>query len=132
MRGRIAAFVFICAAAVVPANARAVSVSGTDVQHSCRVVAGEKLLARAGGGEAVCGEVKRAIAVAAPKARYKVEIKVLPRSRLSAALVVNGRTLPEEKFAVMDSELDRNAIHRFAEGVASAVAEAIKSQLKSS
>jgi len=126
MRGRIAAFVLICAAAIVPANARAMSAS-SDPQRSCRVVTGEKLLVRAGGGEAVCGQVKRAIAVAAPKARYKVEIKVLPRSRLSAALVVNGRTLPEEKFAVMDSELDLRAIQRFAEGVASAVAEAIKS-----
>ena len=126
MRGRIAAFVLICAAAVVPANARAVSASSSDAQRSCHVVAGEKLLARAGGGEAVCGEVKRAIAAAAPKARYKIAIKVLPRSRLSATLVLDGRTLPEEKFAAMDSDLDPGAIRRFAEGVASAIAEALK------
>jgi hypothetical protein len=126
MRGRIAALVLICAAVVVPANARAVRGSN-HLQRSCRVVSGETLLSKAGGGDAVCGEVKRAIAAAAPKARYKVEIKVLPRSRLSAALVVNGRTLPEEKFAAMDSDLDPGAIHRFAEGVAEAVAQAIKS-----
>ena len=127
MRGRIAAIVLICATAVVPANARAVSASKSEQKRSCRVVSGEKLLTRAGGGDAVCGEVKRAIAAAAPKAHYKIEIRVLPRSRLSAALVVNGRTLPEEKFAAMDSELDPGVIHRFAEGFASAIAEASKS-----
>src|SRR6476646_10149114 len=123
MRGRIATIVLICAAAVTPANGRAVSVAGKEAQRSCRVVAGEKLLAGAGGAEALCAQVKKAIATAAPKARYSAEVKVMPRSRLSAALVVNGRALPEQKFALMDSELGPATIQRFAEGIATAVAD---------
>lgn len=122
MRGRIAGFVLICAAAVAPANARAM----TGDVRSCRVVEGEKLLARAGGAQALCAEVGRAIHGAAPKAHYKAEVKVLPRSMLSTSLVVNGRALPDQKFAAMDSELDESAVRRFAEGIATAVADAAK------
>ena len=122
MRGRIAAFVLICAAAVAPANARAM----TTAQRSCRVIAGEKLLAATGGANALCMEIQRAVAAAAPKARYKAEVKVLPRSRLSTTLVVNGRTLPEQKFAAMDSGLSESVIRSFAEGIATAVADAAK------
>jgi len=50
----------------------------------------------------------------------------MPRARLSAALVVNGRTLPEQNFAVMDSGLDAGAIRRFAQSLAQAVAKAAK------
>ena len=123
MRGRIAAFVLICAVAVAPANGRAVSAK---TLGSCRVIAGEKLLSAAGGASALCTQVQRAIATAAPKARYKAEVKVLPRSRLSTSLVVNGRALPDQKFAAMDSELTESVIRRFAEGIATAVADAAK------
>lgn len=123
MRGRIAAFVLICAAAVAPANAHAMT---NAAQRSCHVVEGEKLLAASGGADALCSEVKRAIASAAPRARYKAEVKVLPRSRLSTSLIVNGRALPDQKFAAMDSDLDHSVIRRFAEGIAAAVAEAAK------
>lgn len=123
MRGRITAFILICAAAVAPANAHAMTKAA---QRSCRVVEGEKLLAGSGGANALCAQVKRAIAAAAPKARYKAEVKVLPRSRLSTTLVVNGRALPEQKFAAMDSELTESMIRNFAEGLATTVAGAAK------
>ena len=126
MRGRVAAFVLICATAIAPANARAMSASAKSTHGSCRVVSGEKMLARVGGAEALCTEVARAIAAAAPKARYFAEVTVMPRSQLSAALVVNGRVVPAQKFAMMDSELDQGAIKRFAEGIARAVADAAK------
>ena len=125
MRGRIAA-AFIFAAAISPATASRMSAGGKGAQGTCRVVAGEKLLAKAGGSAALCAEVQRAITVAAPKARYSVEIEVLPRSRLSASLVVNGRALSEQKFAVMDGDLRPASIRRFAQGLATEVASAVK------
>lgn len=126
MRGRIAALVAIGGMAIAPTGAGARIVSGKATNGYCRVVAGEKLLAASGGASALCTEVERAIAAAAPKARYRVEVKVLPRSRLSAALVVNGRTLPEQKFAVMDRELGQGSIQRFARGLADEVAQAAR------
>ena len=50
----------------------------------------------------------------------------MPRSRLSAVLVVNGRTLPAQNFAVMDSGLDMASIRRFAAALAGEVAKAAK------
>jgi hypothetical protein len=41
-------------------------------------------------------------------------------------LVVNGRTLPEQKFAVMDRELNSTSIERFADSLADQVAEAAR------
>lgn len=126
MRGRIATIVLICAAAVSPTNGRAMSAAGKGAQGSCRVASGEKLLAKAGGAEALCAAVERAVAKAAPMARYKAEVRILPRSRLSTTLVVNGRSLPDQKFAVMDDELKPDSIQRFAEGLADQVADAAK------
>lgn len=126
MRGRIAAIVLICAAAVSPANGRAVSRATKGAHGSCRVVAGEKLLTKAGGADGLCAAVEHAVVKVAPKARYKAEVKVLPRSRISTTLVVDGRAQPEQKFAVMDDELRPDTIERFAEGLAAQVAEASK------
>ena len=123
MRGRIAAFIFFAAA--VPAGAGAMSSSGAQLGH-CRVVAGDKLLAGSGGADALCAEIERAIAAVAPGARYVTEVKAMPRARLSATLVVNGHTLPEQNFAVMDHALDRGSVRRFAAALATAVAEAAK------
>lgn len=79
-----------------------------------------------GGSEAVCREIERAIAAAAPTARYRASIKVMSSSRLLAVLVVNGRTLPDQNFAVMDRELSPDSIRRFAQALAIEVAKAAK------
>jgi hypothetical protein len=42
---------------------------------------------------------------------------------LTASLVVNGRRLPEQKFAVMDRELGESSINRFADAIAAEVAK---------
>ena len=103
----------------------AVSMSGGPAAH-CRVVTGEQFLTGAVSGNIVCSEIERAIAAVAPHARYSAEVKAMPRARLSARLVVNGRTLPEQNFAVMDRELDLGSIRRFAEALAAEVAKAAK------
>jgi len=50
----------------------------------------------------------------------------MPRARLSATLIVDGRTLPVQNFAVMDRGLDAASIRRFAQSLAEAVAKAAK------
>lgn len=92
----------------------------------CTVIGGENLPAAVGGNEALCTAIERAIASRAPTAHYSAQIKVLPRSRLSATLVVNGRTLPEQKFAVMDRELNPASIQLFADSLAEQLVEAAK------
>lgn len=41
-------------------------------------------------------------------------------------LVVNGRTLPDQNFAVMDRELNQDSIRRFAGALATEVAKIAK------
>ena len=62
---------------------------------SCRVVDGDKLPAASGGASSLCTAVERAIAQAAPGARFSAEVRVLSRSRLSATLTLEGRQLPD-------------------------------------
>jgi hypothetical protein len=121
MRGRFASFLVLLAVAFAPACAAGVKYAG-----HCRVVAGEKLLARSGGGAAICSEVESAIAARAPGARYSTEVSALSASRLAAKLVVDGKTLPEQNFAIMDRDLDSAAIKRFAQALAESVARASK------
>lgn len=94
--------------------------------RGCRVVAGEKLPPASGGATAICSEVERAIASRIPNLPYSAEIKVLSPSRLSATLVVNGRQLAEQKFAIIDRQLDRSAIRRFAQSLAAELVKAAK------
>ena len=97
-----------------------------NVPSRCSVVSGEKLTAGFGGGQAICEAVERAIAAAAPGARYSAEVTVLSSTRLAALVIVNGRALPEQKFAIVDSDLNAGSIRRFAQSIATRVAEAAK------
>ena len=124
MRGRVAGFIFFVAALASP-SAGAMSASRHASQRHCDVANSAKLPAEAG-ANLICTEVERAVAAAAPKVRYSVQVQVVSSSRLSATLVVNGRTLPEQNFAVMDRELNPGSIRRFAESLASEVAKAVK------
>ena len=94
----------------------------------CYIAGGEKLPTSSGGSAAVCAEIERAVAAAAGTAHFRIDVKVLSKSRLAAGLVVNGRTLPEQNFAIMDSDLNAGAIQRFAASLARIVAEEAKAQ----
>lgn len=93
---------------------------------ACKVLGGEKLPTSSGGAVALCAEIEKAVAAASSTQNYSVVVRVLPKSRLSASLTVNGRHLPEQHFAIMDSDLNGGAIQRFATGVAEAIASAAK------
>lgn len=110
--------------AAVAATGHASAMSSTS---HCTVIAGEKLPAASGGAGELCNAVERAIGSAAPHIPYKAQITVVSPARLSATLVVNGHALPEQKFAIMDRELNPGAIERFANSLAKVVAKAAKS-----
>jgi len=90
----------------------------------CAVVGGDKLPAESGGADALCAAIRNALAKEAPNARVTVEVRVLTPSTLATMLVVEGRALPEQKFAVMDRNLNPRSIERFAQSIATKVAEA--------
>ncbi len=111
-------FAMFVAATLATARGVAMTPSGQSRLGHCQIIGGDKLPAATGGSAAICAEVERAIAARAPKVRYSAEVRVLSTSRLAATLVVNGRALPEQKFAVMDRELSQATIKRFAEALA--------------
>lgn len=126
MRGRIGLLVILAAAAVVPCVGEPMTGAKQPRPGNCQVVNGENLPTASGGSRAICDEVERAIASRTPAVHYSAEVRVLSSSRLATTLVVNGRTLPEQKFAIMDSELSQAAIERFAQSLASEVAKAAR------
>ena len=93
---------------------------------TCRVLHGDQLPADAGSADALCWAITRAISARAPHVRYSAEVRVLSKSALSATLVANGRTLPEQQFAVSDRNLNLRSIERFAAAMAEEVAKAAK------
>jgi hypothetical protein len=97
---------------------------GQKVHGHCRIVTGEKYLKAPVASSTICAEIERAIAAKAPKASFTADVKVLSPARLAATLVVDGHTLPEHKFAVMDSDLSPEAVQRFARSLAIAASEA--------
>jgi hypothetical protein len=125
MRGKFAALL-VLAAALAPSGGLAMSPPRAVTVGHCTIIGGENLPAAVGGNEALCAAIERAIASRAPTVRYSAQVEVLPRSRLSATLVVNGRTLPEQKFAVMDRELNPASIQLFADSLAEQLVEAAK------
>jgi len=121
-------------AATLLAVALGVSASGVCAMSApasekarCTVIGGDKLPAEIGGAEALCTIIRNALAKQAPNVRVSVEVRVLRPSMFAAILVVEGRTLPEQKFAVMDRNLNTRSIERFAQSVATKVAEAAAS-----
>ena len=110
---------FGIALAAIVASSGACAMSADHGQPHCRVIAGEKLLpASSGGSQAICAAIEAAVNEKAPNAHYTAEVKVLRKSMLATTIVVNGRTLPEQNFAVMDRDLNPTSIKRFAESIA--------------
>jgi hypothetical protein len=122
MSSRILAAIVACAAG---AAACAPAMSAPQASGPCRVIGGEKLPKDAG-ATAICAAIERAMASRAPTVRYRAEVRVLSNAALSATLVANGKTLPEQQFAVSDRNLNPGSIERFAKALADEVVKAGK------
>jgi hypothetical protein len=112
----------VALAALILASGNAVT--GTVPKHPCRIVGGEKLPPETGGIAGICSAVEHAVGAHAPNVAYSAEVKVVSASRLTASLIVNGKSLPEQNFAVMDHKLNASAIQHFADGLAAEIAKA--------
>lgn len=121
MLGRLATIVG--AAALASGSACAMS-SLEKASAGCRVVDGNLLPPESGGPNALCKAITAAVAKHAAGVAYSVEVRVLPRSRLSASITLgDGRTLPEQNFVRMDKPLSSGAFARFAEAIAVQIAQ---------
>lgn len=112
----------VALAALVFANGGAVT--GAVPKNPCRVVGAEKLPPETGGVAGICSAVEHAVGARVPNVVYSAEVNVVSASRLTASLIVNGKALPEQRFAVMDHRLNASAIQHFAEGLATEIAKA--------
>ena len=81
----------------------------------CHVTPGSKLSAEL--NAALCAEVKQAVSAAVPGTAFDAKVTVVSKSRLKADLSVNGTTLPQQNFAVMDNQIDLNSIRCFAQSL---------------
>jgi len=125
MRERMVLAAIAAALGCVSGSACAMNSTESQPSPSCRVINGNKLPAASGGADALCREIAAATASAAPGVRYTVEIRVLPKARLSAKVTTaDGRTLPELGIASMDKPLTASSFKRFAESIASELAKA--------
>ena len=123
MRGRVARAVLIMAAA--SAGGSACAMNSLDQGAGCRVVGAGQLPAETGGADAICAAIRSAAQQQAPGVSFSVEVRVLSASSLAAAVsLADGRTLPEQKFAVSDRLLNRGSIDRFAAAIAAEIGRA--------
>src|SRR5579884_1530960 len=68
----------------------------------CTIVGSAALPELPGGSDSICRTIAAAIRAQAPSVHYSVEVTVVSASRLSADLIVEGKKLPQQRFAVMD------------------------------
>ena len=115
MRGRIARFAVLASAFVAAGCAATMTSAAKAPPGTCRIAPGSKLPADLNG--ALCKEVERAVAEAIPGTPFSVEVTAMSSSRLAAEMTVNGRALPKQNFAVMDNQIDRSSIRRFAQSL---------------
>ena len=115
MRGRIAHFAVLASAFVAAGCTSTMTSAAKAPQGTCRIAQGSKLPADLNG--ALCKEVERAVAEAIPGTPFSVDVTAMSSSRLAAEMTVNGRALPKQNFAVMDNQIDRSSIRRFAQSL---------------
>jgi protoporphyrinogen oxidase len=117
MREKVCAMVI---AAMVGASAQsACAMSSQPTGAECRVAGAEKLPSKSGGADALCAAIREAFSATAPGLRYEAEVTVISRSMLSAKIrTADGREIPEQRHAVMDSVLTKSSFERFARSLA--------------
>lgn len=112
----------LAVAGAIGGNACAMARS-TAESPTCSVSGADKLPAGIG-GDAICAAIRAAAHEAAPGTAFSVEVRVVSPSSLAARIGLrDGRTLPEQRMAVSDRQLDVGSIERFATTIARAAAE---------
>jgi hypothetical protein len=106
--------------ALLTGGACAVEPKRVSAAPRCSVVGGEKVPQAAGGRDALCAQIDKALAdVGGGSATVVVHVR---RSHLAADVkLADGRALPQIGFAMSDAPLSKEAIKRFAVQIADAV-----------
>jgi hypothetical protein len=108
-------FAIVLAAAASSACAMTAPARPAD---ACHVVNGEKLPAASGGAQELCRAVERALASHDAKPRFTVQVRVEPRSVLTADVTLDdGRTLPALHMAEMDRPITKDTLDRFGRAI---------------
>ncbi len=124
MRGKLVAVVL--AAGLASQGACAVNSPQQAASAQCRVNGGERLPPETGGADALCEAIRQAASAQAPGVGYSVEVQILSPSMLSARVTLaDGRTLPEQRHAIMDRALTRSSLQRFADGLGAELAKTL-------
>jgi hypothetical protein len=123
MRENLVAFVL--AAALASQGACAVNSPPQQAAAQCRVTDAEKLPPEAGGADALCEIIRQGVAAQAPGIAYSVDVQILSPSMLAARVTLaDGRTLPEQRHATMDRNLNQSSLQRFANSLGAELAKA--------
>jgi hypothetical protein len=111
------------ALALAGSSLAACAVTGASTAPRCSVTGTEMLRADAGGQQAICAEIDRAMTAAPPGTR--VEVRIHSASFVSARTILSdGRTLPEMNTAVSDSTLGKSSFAMLARALAEQLAAA--------
>jgi len=116
MHARLAIVVFV-AAAVAGGESACAMTEASRPAIQCTVGGTEKLVAAVGGREAVCAIVQQAMASTQVEAAVHVEI--VSAHAAVAQATAGGRKFDELRIDISDRELNRQAIERLANAVAS-------------
>ena len=123
---RLARIVGFGAGALIGATACAMtppSSSGID----CTLVGSDKLPASAGPADTICNRIRSIVAANAPASGVSLTVQVHTSYFISAAATLaDGRTLPEQKVAISDAELNQGAVEMLAQGLARQIREAVQ------
>jgi hypothetical protein len=123
---RIARLIVFGAAALIGASACAMSPRPT-TGIDCTLVGADKLPVSAGSAETLCNRIRSIVAANAPASGVSLTVQVHTRYFMSAAATLaDGRTLPEQKVAVSDAELNERAVEMLANGLANQIADAVQ------
>lgn len=99
----------------------ACAMAGSTEESPACIVSGADKLPEGLNGDAICTAVRAATRKLSSD--FSVEIRVVSASSLAARISLHdGKTLPEQKMAVSDRQLDSRSIERFALAIANAVA----------
>ena len=113
-----AGHVFVAIALAAAASSACAMTAPADSPPRCHVVGGEKLLASSGGTVALCEAVERAVARRSPDQRFMVEVRIEPRSVLTAVVTLgDGRVLPALHMAEMDRPITKDTLDRFGSAI---------------
>lgn len=90
----------------------------------CRVTGGDKLPAGSGGADALCAAIKKAVAAKIPGVGFVADVNIVSDWKMGATITTaDGRRLPEQRHVVMDAKLNPSSFERFADVLATKVAE---------